>query len=117
MRDWLITILLVLCFTFVVALAGPTVEEITQDRGLPTTPEIWDECCSDEECREATIQATWIDPEWMLIKINDMEPFKIESSKVMNSINGQAYYCRISIFHRLTGENIRCVFLTGERLA
>ena len=137
MREWLTPIILVICFTVAVALAGPTVddlsyfadgnaaaifrpepgitlEELAQARDLPTSPEVWEACCNHEDCRPARIDSYQLDDTWTVIKINDMEPFKIESIKVLPSKNGKAYYCRISPFHRLDGKNIRCVFVVGS---
>lgn len=137
MREWLTPICLVVAFTAAVALAGSTVrelslwadgdaaaifrpdpgitlEELAQARDLPTSKKTWTECCSHEDCKEAQISVRRQNDEWTLIKINDMEPFHIETSKVRNSLNGKAYYCRISPFHRLDRKNIRCVFVVGR---
>ena len=88
--------------------------EGAQARDLPASPEVWEACCSHGDCRLARIDSYQLDDTWTVVKINDMEPFKIESSKVLPSKNGKAYYCRISPFHRLDGKNIRCVFIVGR---
>jgi len=101
-------------FVLLMALAEGPIRDLGLDRDLPASRETWDACCGVEECQEARIQTAWISDSWKLVKVDDLPAFPLQDDKILPSLNGKTYYCRIFPDMPLNHKNVRCVFVAGE---
>jgi len=77
---------------------------------LPTTKEIWNSCCHENDCREAPLTVSFIDKETVEVAIADFKPFRMNASRVYPSKNGKSYFCTWGAVLPPTKDTIICVF-------
>lgn len=94
---WLVTVLLAL---------APHVH----DPILPGPKELWNSCCSENDCRPAQISARPVGDDYV-VSVADYPPVRVKGDRVYRSENGKSYICTQMGELPPTNDNVLCVFL------
>ena len=108
-------VLPVFTLTVLLLLPWPTPSETQfehkHDPVLPTDKGLWDACCRNHDCVEATIHIKSIDKRWTEVAIANFPVLKVKRSRIYPSGNGKSYFCSFNRRIPPTDYSILCIFV------
>ncbi len=105
---------LIFIFVLLVITARSVIpDDHTWIQDIPTNnEEIWNACCSHEDCQSAKrIKTEWVSEEISLVTIDKYTRFAMKNENIHPSTTGVPYFCRVDIFEPPTSKNTLCVFV------